>query len=228
VNVLKEDGYMAEDQPLFSMNSLMGDYLESFIRSPYDYFFQNMRDSQWRHDIQLMIHQVVEHYFQLPRQIQNSISIMKLIDRYRAELSPEVFESPIHYCMVLVKITDHLLQLLPVERKQMPQVFFYKRRETILQPWESLVSLTVELTESSNKIFVVEKYLWEADQAMLECFQYMLAIYSLKVFGKLPEKVKIVTLLDGKTHSFSPTMEDVKYGYSYLKTMKKKRPFINR
>lgn len=110
----------------------------------------------------------------------------------------------------------------------MPQVFFYNRRKSLFQPLESQVSLTIELTESSNKIFVVEKYLWEADEAMVECFQYMLAIYSLKVFGKLPEKIKIVTLLDGKTHSFSPTMEDVKYGYKYLKTMKKKRPFINR
>lgn len=219
---------MAEDQPLFSMNRLMDDYLESFIRSPYDYFFQTSRDSQWRHDIQQMINQVVEHYFQLPRQIQNSISIMKLIDRYRADLSPEVFESPIHYCMILAKITDHLLQFLSVESKQMPQVFLYKRQDSLLQPWESLVSLTVEFTESSNKIFVVDKYLWEADQEIVECFQYMLAVYSLKVFGNLPGKLKIFTLLDGKTYTFAPTIQDVKYGFKYLKIIKKKRPFINR
>jgi hypothetical protein len=74
---------------------------------------------------------------------------------------------------------------------------------------------------------VVEKYLCEADHAMVDCIQYMLAIYSFNVFKNIPRKIKIVTLMDGKNHTFSPTMDDVKYGYQYLKFMKKKRPFIN-
>lgn len=219
---------MAGNQPVISIKSLTDFHLDSFIRSPYHYFFQSTIDIQWRHDVQLMINQVVEHYYQLPRQIQNSISIMKLIDRYRADLCSEVFESKIHYCIVLAKITDHLLQFLSGECKQMPQVFLYDRGKTLLDQWESPVSVSIELTECSNKNFVVEKYLLETDQPMLEYFQIMLAVYSLKAFDKLPEKLKLISLLDGKEYVYTPTRDDVKLGNKYLKILYKKQPLINR
>lgn len=191
--------------------------LESFIQSPYhvnDY-------SCWRHEVQLMINQVVQHYFQLPRHIQNSISIMKLIDTYRKNLNIAGFESVTHYCVVMAKITDHLLTFLSREAKQVPQLYFYQRQEELIEEREPSFSLNIELTEYSSKLYSMKKYLLMADDHLITLFQLMMTVYSVKVYGKLPDKVQIVTLLEGKAYEYSPTMEDVMLGQQYVKDMKK-------
>ncbi len=189
--------------------------LEWFIQSPY-----HVKDSStkpcWKHEVQLMINQVVRHYFQLPRPIQNSISIMKLIDTYRKNLQIEGFESVSHYCVVMAKITDHLLAFLSSESKHVPQIYFYHPQEGIHS-----FPINLELTEYSSKSYSMKKYLLLADDDLITGFQLMLSVYSVNVYGKLPDKVQIVTLMDGKTYEYSPTAEDLILGHQYVKDLKK-------
>ncbi|MCM3601264.1 hypothetical protein M3175_11025 [Robertmurraya korlensis] len=190
--------------------------VESFIQSPY-----HVNDlSCWRHEVQLMINQVVQHYFQLPRNIQNSISFMKLFDTYRKNLNIAGFESVTHYCMVMAKITDHLLTFLSSEAKQVPQLYYYQRQEELLEEREPSISLNVELTEYSSKLYTMKKYLLLADEKLIKLFQLVMSVYSVHVYGNLPDKVQIVTLLDGKAYEYSPTMEDVMLGQQYVKDLK--------
>lgn len=190
--------------------------LELFIQSPY-----YINDSScWRHEVQLMINQVVQHYFQLPRNIQNSISIMKLIDTYRKNLDIAGFESITHYCVVLAKITDHLLTFLSNEAKQVPQLYFYHHQEEILEEKEFSVSINLELTEYSCKLYSMKKYLLMVDENLITLYQLLMTVYSVNVYGKIPNKVQIVTLLDGKEYEYSPTREDVMLGQQYVKDLR--------
>jgi hypothetical protein len=193
--------------------------LESFIQSPYHVNDSNAKPC-WRHEIQLMINQVVRHYFQLPRKIQNSISIMKLIDTYRKDLQIDVFDSVTHYCVVMAKITDHLLSFLTNEFTQVPQLYFYNLPERVLEAKEYSVSINIELTEYSSKIYSIKKYLLMADEHLIKHFQLLMTVYSVDAFGKLPDKVLIITLLDGKVYEYSPTIEDVTLGHKYMKDLK--------
>lgn len=189
--------------------------LEWFIQSPYHVYDSSTKPC-WKHEVQLMINQVVQHYFQLPKHIQSSISIMKLIDTYRKNLQIEGFESVSHYCLVMAKITDHLLAFLSREAKQIPHFYFYHQQEGVHS-----FPINIELTEYSSKLYSMKKYLILADDELITCFQLMLSVYSVSVFGKLPDKVQIITLMDGKTYEYSPTMKDLTLAKQYVKDLKK-------
>lgn len=193
--------------------------LESFIHSPYHVNDSSVKPC-WRHGVQLMINQVVQHYFQLPRNIQNSISIMKLIDTYRKNLNIEGFESVTHYCVVMAKITDHLLTFLSSEAKQVPQLYFYHHQKGVIEVGEYSFSVNIELTEYSSKLYIMKKYLLMADDHLIKLYQLMMSVYSVNVYGKLPDKVIIVTLLDGKEYEYYPTIEDLTLGQQYVNDLK--------
>jgi hypothetical protein len=67
----------------------------------------------------------------------------------------------------------------------------------------------------------MKKYLLLADDDLITRFQLMLSAYSVNVYGIIPDKVQIVTLMDGKTYEYSPTAEDLILGQQYVKDLKK-------
>ncbi|MGI8383965.1 hypothetical protein [Robertmurraya sp. P23] len=65
----------------------------------------------------------------------------------------------------------------------------------------------------------MKKYLLLADDHLITLFQLMMTVYSVNVYGKLPDKVQIVTLLDGKEYEYSPTMEDITLSQQFVKDL---------
>ncbi|WP_257351024.1 hypothetical protein [Pseudalkalibacillus decolorationis] len=216
---------MTSRHPLVSVKTMTDYHLESFIRCPYKYYYQhvlllNPIQVKWRQVIQFIINQVVQNFYQLPLDAQNKFNVLKLIDRYWKNVSPQLFESKVHYYMVLAKTTDHLLQFLSMKKKQKPPLFLYQKLNTYIEELETQLSLTIELAEWSTYSFTVKKFLVEADEEMIQLYNHLMVVFSNEAFGKLPEKIEINTLLEGKKYTFSPTMNNVAQGNMYLKYMK--------
>lgn len=73
-------------QTNISVKTMTDYHLESFIRCPYKFYYQHVLSShsskvQWRQVVQFAMNQVVEHYYRLPLDSQNTISAMKLINK---------------------------------------------------------------------------------------------------------------------------------------------------
>ncbi|MBY0096110.1 PD-(D/E)XK nuclease family protein [Mesobacillus maritimus] len=200
-------------------------HLESFLRCPYRFYYQHILslDSsqvKWRQVVQSIINKVVYSFYLLPANEQNTLHVLKLVDHYWKNMNPKAFESKVHYYMVLAKTTDQLLQFLVPKTEQVPPLFLYKKMNTYVEELESDLSLTFELVEWTNNSFKVKKFLVEADEEMVHLYLHMLVVFSDKAFKKLPEKIEIITLLDGKKHSFSPSKSNVDQGILYLNKMK--------
>jgi hypothetical protein len=182
---------------------------------------------KWRQLVQSIINQIVYNFYQLSPNEQNKLQVLNLVDRYWKNVNPKAFESKVHYYMVLAKTTDQLLQFLVPKTEQHPPLFLYKKMNTYVEELEIDLTLTFELVEWTNKSYMVKKFLVEADEEMVQLYLHMLVVFSDKAFGRLPDKIEILTLLDGKKYSFSPTMNNVEQGIVYLNKMKNtlKQPF---
>jgi len=163
---------------------------------------------------------VVQNFYQLPQDAQNKSSIFKLIDKYWENVSPQVFESRIHYYIVLAKTTDHLLHFLSMERQHKPPLFLFQKLNTYIKDLETHLSLTFELAEWTTDSFTIKKFLLEADEEMIQLYNHLIVVFSNEAFGKLPERIEIIKLLEGKKYTFSPTKNNVTQGMMYLKYMK--------
>ena len=137
------------------------DHLESFITCPYQaYYYQLLHENErmWRQDIQFVINKIVHTYYQLPLGKQTKLTALKLIDHFWHHVRFDLFQSREEYYMVLVKITDHLLQFLSTNSKQ-PPLFLYEKLYTNVKSIESQLSITIQLAEWSIKSFSIKKFL---------------------------------------------------------------------
>ena len=202
---------------------VMQHHLESFIKCPYQvYYYQLLGENErmWRQDIQSVINNIVHTYYQLRLQDQTKFAALKLMNQYWHQVRFDLFQSREEYYMVLAKITDHLLQFLSTKNKQ-PPLFLYEKLYTYVKGIESQLSITIELAEWSTESFSVKKFLLEADQHLMERYTHLVSVFSQEALGILPEKIEIVSLLDGKISTYYPIEQDILKGVQYLENMKR-------
>ncbi|QHN50223.1 hypothetical protein EPB69_14070 [Geobacillus stearothermophilus] len=67
------------------------------------------------------LRRVVEAYCQTAPSLRSPFSLLHAIERHRPLLLRAAFPSPLHYGLVLAKVTDHLLEFFgPEEREETP------------------------------------------------------------------------------------------------------------
>lgn len=75
----------------------------------------------WPCAVGLFLRRVVEAYCETAPPLRSAFSLLKAIERHRPLLLRAAFPSPLHYGLVLAKVTDHLLEFFgPEEREDTP------------------------------------------------------------------------------------------------------------
>jgi hypothetical protein len=206
------------------MKTMTEENLKSFISCPYKFYYEAVekkrRPLDWRQLVQHVVNQVVYSYIKQPAEKRHSMTVLKLIEQYWSKVPLGLFESRKHYYMVVAKITDYLMQHLSMEVNTQPPLFLYEKFKTQIEELNIELSLTFDVGEWSSSSFIVKKYLVEANADMLILYQLLITVFSDQVFKKLPEKIEVVTLLDGKKHVFYPAEEKVSEGLQYLQVIK--------
>ncbi|WP_040208858.1 hypothetical protein [Neobacillus jeddahensis] len=198
--------------------------LISFITCPYKFYYEFLekkkRPYDWRQIVQHVVNKVVSSYYQVPIEQRHSGKVLSLIEFYWDKVSPQIFESRIQYYLVVAKMTDCLIQYLTTETKQIPPLFLFKRFNTYVEELDVDLSLTFDVAEWSESSFVIKKYLLEATPEMLDLYFHLSIVFSEKVLKRSPQRMEVVTLMDGKKHVFHPTVGDIEEGLTYLQGMK--------
>ncbi|OLS40117.1 hypothetical protein BTR25_11370 [Bacillus sp. MRMR6] len=198
--------------------------LKSFISCPYKFYYETVekkrRPLDWRQMVQHVVNQVVYSYFKQPAEQRHPMAVLKLVEQYWTKVPLGLFESRTHYYMVVAKITDYLMQYLNREVNTQPPLFLFEKFKTQIEELNIELSLTFDVGEWSSSSFIVKKYLVEASAEMLHLYQLLIVVFSDQVFKKIPEKIEVVTLLDGKKHVFYPSEEKVSEGLYYLQVIK--------
>ena len=180
----------------------------------------NSGQVKWRQVVQSIINQVVHNFYQLPPNAQNQLNIMKLIDRHWKHVSPEGFRIEATLLHGLSKDHRPFAAIFNFGKKVKPPLFLYQKLNTYIAELETQLSLTFDLAEWTPDSFTVRKWLVEADEELIQLYNHLIAVFSYEAFGEIPEKIEIITLLDGQKYTFSPTMNKVTQGMMYLEYMK--------
>ncbi|WP_377802021.1 hypothetical protein [Bacillus benzoevorans] len=216
---------MEGSHPQISIKTMTDDHLESFIRCPYKFYYQyvlqrHSKGLRWRQVVQHIVKRVVRKYYTLPLDARSNLNISNLIDKAWRPISLRWFDSRLQYYMVIAKTSEHLLESLLKGKSETPPFLLYQKLNAYVDELETRIQVTFELAEWSSRTFTIKKFLLQADVEMFRLYYHLLVVFSAKVFEKLPEKIVLITLLDGKEHVFFPKMEDVSSGIQYLLTMK--------
>ncbi|WP_340373234.1 hypothetical protein [Peribacillus sp. FSL E2-0218] len=208
-----------------SIATLTDYHLQDFIRCPYQFYFHHIEGKSaaqhnWRKMVQFVINQVVSRYYKLPLESQTTKTVMELIDEHWRVIDVRQFESKIQYYLALAKISDHLNQFLTSGKNEYPPLFLYEKLNMTIDELGTDLSLTLEVAEWSSNSFIIKKYLVDTTEDMNILFIHMISVFCQKAFGQLPERIEIISLMDGKLKPYIPIMEDVSDGLEYLNIIK--------
>ncbi|WHY95156.1 hypothetical protein [Peribacillus simplex] len=208
-----------------SIATLTDYHLQDFIRCPYQFYFHHIEGKttpqlDWRKMVQVVVKQVVSRYYKLPPKSQTTNKVMEFIDDHWSAIDVRQFESKNHYYMALANITDHLLQFLTSTKIEYPPLLLYEKFNINIKELGTELSLTFEVAEWSSKSFIIKKYLVDTHEEMNLLFNNMISVFCEKAFGQLPERIEIFSLMEGKTETYIPTMNDVSDGLEYLNIIK--------
>ncbi|WHY93111.1 hypothetical protein QNK12_06375 [Neobacillus cucumis] len=214
-----------------SIKTLTDYHLESFISCPNRFYNQYILSEanlpiHWRQAVQKAINKIIKDYFYLSIKEQNRLGLLKLIEQNWRTINVSIFENKSQYYMVLSKITDHLFRLLSSKENVVPPLFLYEKVHTYITELETAISLTFEVGEWSKETFILKKYLLDCDESLIMLYQSLSTVFSYKAFGVLPERIELISLLEGKKYIFYPTEQEISKGLNYLGYIKDwiKRP----
>ncbi|MEH7109749.1 hypothetical protein [Bacillus sp. JJ1764] len=208
-----------------SIKTLTDYHLEAFISCPYRFYNQYILSKtsshvHWRVEVQKAINNIVKDYYQLSNKDQNTVGLLKLIEQNWKSIHINMFENKIQYYIVLSKITDHLLILLSSHETTLPPLFLYEKVQTYIKELETTISLTFEVAEWSKKTYILKKYLLDCDEEWIMLYQYLSTVFSHQAFGALPERIEMISLIEGKKYIFYPTEQEISKGLHYLEFIK--------
>jgi CRISPR/Cas system-associated exonuclease Cas4 (RecB family) len=216
---------MLEKGPYVHVKAITDYHLMEFLKCPYKFYNQminyyNGTTYDWRQIVQYSVNRIIREYYQQPFSSQTPLHILKLVQHHWQRVDVIDFDSKVHYYMVLAKITDHLLRHLPTSEMKKPPLFLYEKFNTYVEEFETNLSLTFEVAEWSSKSFSVKKFLTETNEEIVKLFKYLTVVLSQKAFDQLPEKIEIVSLIEGVSYMLYPNRKDYLEGLSYLEQMK--------
>ncbi|GAM12390.1 hypothetical protein [Mesobacillus selenatarsenatis] len=203
---------------------LLTDYhLETFLECPYKFYHRfvvgkKISEYSWREAVQNSVNLIVHQYYSLPTKARSKVTVLRLIQQYWDQIPLHLFQDKAHYYTILAKTTDHLLQSLTSREIKSSPLFLYEQFQTSLD--EINVSIRFEVGNWSDRSFTVSKYLLEADESMVHLYTYLTILFSNQAFGMLPEKVEVITLLDGKHSQYYPDENDVQLAKAYFNELK--------
>lgn len=163
--------------------------LKDFITCPYKFYFEfiekRKKSINWRQVAQHVVNKVVYSFYQLPAEHRHAGKVLRLIDEYWSKVSPRMFESRIHYYLVIAKITDYLMENITAESKRTPPLFLFEKLNTYIEELGVDLSLTFDVAEWSDSSFVIKKYLVDASPEMLTLYYHLSIVFSEKVLKEL-------------------------------------------
>jgi hypothetical protein len=211
----------------------MSDYnIESIIRNPYS--AENTASNHaavpgraFRPLVQNVINNIIHDYFQLPVEARDTLNILKLIYQHWQNFSHDHFESKGHYFTVLATTTDYLLQLLTLENNTSMSNLPNTKMAFLVKELQWQLGMAIDFTDCTQDSIIMKKFLLEANEKMKRNYAYLLIAFAHKIFGVLPKRIEIHSLIDGESLTKSPTNTDLQSALSYVTSLTKQQPLHN-
>ncbi|MGG3005222.1 hypothetical protein [Geobacillus stearothermophilus] len=142
----------------------------------------------WPYALRRFLRRVIQAYCDTAPSLRSPLCLLRLIDQHRSLLPLSMFPTPLHYTLVLAKVTDHLLQ------------FFGSMEEAACKP---LLLADGGLGEEADReLYIVYRdrvrvLLWcEEEEAIRRCKETASSLCR-KTIGRCPNELECCFLWTG-------------------------------
>ncbi|MDT2045107.1 hypothetical protein CHN50_13065 [Priestia aryabhattai] len=207
------------------IKTLASHHIEEFIQCPYKFYQRQLRDrkqqlADWRDFVGVTVHKVVKEYYLKAPYERSSYLILKLIEKYWSKLSPDLFQSQIHYYEVLASVSDYLLAFLMSEWQDDTPLFVYEKYGVYVPELETNISLLIDAAYWSGSSYEVTKFLLDDQLEVKEMMTAFIVVFTKHAFNRVPKAIHFYSLLTGRRETVHIEPEDYSQSIRKLKMMK--------
>ncbi|WP_241475073.1 hypothetical protein [Priestia flexa] len=207
------------------IKTLASHHIEEFIQCPYKFYQRQLKARKhqlvdWRSLVSVTIHKVVKEYYAKAPYERSAYFILQLIGRYWSKLSPELFQSKIHYYEVLASVSDHLLTFLMSELQDDTPLFVYEKYGVYVPELETNISLLIDAAYWSDSSYEVTKFLIDDQSEVKEMLTAFMMVFTKHAFNRMPKAIHFYSLLTGKRETVEIVSENYLESVNKLKMMK--------
>jgi hypothetical protein len=207
-----------------TIKTLHDHHIESFMRCPYKFYYgwihkKHVGQPTWRMTLQHVVNQVVKDYYSLAPDERTSFQVLAAIEKHwKRTINSTTFSSKRECYTVLAKVTDHLLQCLPVTDAH-PPLFLFEKFTAYIDELQTDVCLTFQVGRWNRSGFQLQKFIVDDQEEMIYAYYHLATVFCQEAFGELPRKLEVTSLLSGKVYTFRPDTEDVPSALQYVREL---------
>ncbi|MDR6884808.1 hypothetical protein [Bacillus sp. 3255] len=200
---------------------ILTDYqLESWIRSSSPEGCSDRSDEPgWKQLTQYAAYHAINDWYSMPAALRTCEYLTKQFEG-RWTNKCRKFESKAFYMDVKARVLAHLYDQLTDENAVQRPIMLFESSDVWVEELELGLSMIVQVMACEQGSFVVHKYVMEDNEAAAQLFGHMTVVFCHKAFGRLPERLELFNMLNGKQYRIGMEEMDVGKSMDYLRLVK--------
>lgn len=200
---------------------ILTDYqLESWIRSSSQEGRSDRSDDpDWKQLTQYAAYHAINDWYSLPVQSRTFERLTKQFER-RWTNKFRKFQSKAFYMDVKAMVLAHLHEALTSENAVEWPIMLFESSDVWVEELDLGLSMIFQVMENTQDSFVIHKYMMEDNEAAAQLFGHMTVVFCHKAFGRLPERLQLFNMLNGKSYRIELEEMDVTKSMDYLRLVK--------
>ncbi|MDU0199612.1 hypothetical protein ACYEXS_02125 [Paenibacillus sp. MAH-36] len=197
---------------------VLADYqLERWIRSHTQVIGKDRPDEpDWKQLTQYAAYHAINEWYSLPLKSRTFLTLTKLFER-RWTNKFRKFDSLGCYGDVKRSVLMHLYKALTGINAVDCPLMLFESSNVWVEELNLGLSMIMQVMEPTKDSFVIHKYMMEENDAAVQMFFHMTVVYCYKAFGKMPERLQVWNMMNGKQYRMNPEDMDLSSSMDYLK-----------
>lgn len=184
-------------------------------------------DVNWRQMVQFAASHSINDFYGLPEAARSPEAIEASVEHWWTNRNYK-FHSDEHYLQMKQQIKDQLkVFLLNGSCPAMPIVFF-EQLSTYVEELDLEISQIFHLIsrdeDGAADDYIVQKLAVDVDADALDLLFHMTSVFCMSAFEKLPSRIEVLSLLNGKNMAFVPDEASLEQSYDYMYLIKSLLP----
>lgn len=187
-------------------------------------------DVNWRQMVQFAASHSVNDFYRLPEEARTQAAIEAAVERWWTNRNYK-FHSDEHFLQMKQMVKAHLTAfLLGGSCPSMP-IIFYEQLTAYVDELDLELSQIFHLVsvdiEGAADDYIVQKLAIDTDQDSLDLLFHMTSVFCMSAFEKLPNRIEVLSLLNGKRTVFVPDEASLERSYDYMYLIKSLLPDVD-
>ncbi|WP_132415670.1 hypothetical protein [Paenibacillus albiflavus] len=200
------------------MPQLMRDVeIEQYVRCSGCYYriCSGSHTESWRQLTQFSVDQVIRSYQSMPEEARTPAFIMDCVDEVWTN-DIDRFDSLHHYRQVKRISTKYLMQFLQNHSHKNAVSLYAESMSVHVEELELELSIMFHLIEKKDDSFLLRKYFVTDEPDVIQAYFHMSTVFSYLAFDHIPDRIEAVSLLNGKSYTFTPDFSKIQASLDYL------------